>query len=168
MTTHMGTDKSVAIGYVHALVFDGPAPDLDTIRRIAYSGDAGVYKNRLTDYAVSAAAGLWVDEYVLTPSAICLGTGTPPVGTTEPLSSDEALWQADNTTLKVCDVKAVFMTVYSEYAVTYSTGEANDVDYTEAGLFDADGNLWAHVKLNLRKSATQTAVVLWKVMHQGI
>lgn len=170
------TSKSVATGYVHALCFDGPVPDWDTIRRLAYTDELHpqltekrLFKNTLTDYAVQAAAGLWVDKYVKTPSRIVLGTGQAPIGQTDPLPSDEALWTIDATTDRVCDVRDVFMAVYSEYGITYQTTELDPATtYTEAGLLDADGKLWAHVKLNLTKTSTQTAVILWKVYHQGV
>jgi hypothetical protein len=62
-------------------------------------------------------------------------------------------------------VKTTFLTVYAEYGVTYQTNEINDVTYTEAGLYDADGTMWAHAIISLFKATAtpQTANVLWKI-----
>lgn len=160
------------IGWCHALVFDGDFPSWNEIRRIVYQGETHdrlvrheVYKNRLNDRALAGSAKLWVDQYVKTPAKIKLGTGAPTPPQTGPLTTDEDCWTPDNTTERTCDVKTTFLTIYSEYGVTYATTELNDTDYTEALLMDEDGNAWAHAIINFSKNSNQTAVVLWKVTH---
>jgi hypothetical protein len=125
------------------------------------------YKNRLTNHAVASAAKLWVDQYVKTPSRIRLGTGAPTPPQTKPLATDTSCWTPDNATLKVCDVKATFLTTYSEFIVSYAQGEANDVSYTEATLEDEDGNVWAHAIVSATKTSGQTMAIIWKVRHEG-
>lgn len=169
-------EQATAIGYCHTLVFDGPRPSWDEIFRYVHElGDApsnlvahDVYKNRLNQRAVAASASMWVDRYVKTPSYIKLGTGSPPGGTTTPLTTDEDCWTPDNATERECDVKTTFLSVYSEYGITYDTGELVDTPYTEALLYDADGLAWAHAIISFNKSATQTGAILWKILHQAI
>lgn len=168
-------ERASAIGYCHALTFEGERPSWETIMRYVHELDGApanlvahhVYKNRLNDRAVAASAAFWVDNYVKTPSRIKLGTGAPPSGQTTPLSTDEDCWTPDNATERECDVKTTFLTIYSEYGITYDTGELNGVTYTEALLYDEDGNAWAHAIINFTKTATQTGVVLWKIQHVG-
>lgn len=166
--------RSVSIGWVHSLVFEGDQPSWDVIRRIVYFGEPypmlvshNIYKNRLTNYSVEAGARLWVDKFVKTPNTITLGTGSPPGGQDGPLATDTALWTEDATTEKTVDIKTTFMTIYSEFGATYQTTEINGTQYTEAGLFDADGNMWAHAIIDINKTSSQTATVLWKVKHEG-
>lgn len=125
------------------------------------------FKNRLTFHAVSSSARLWVGESVLTPSYIVLGTGTPPPPLEGPTPDDTALWAPDPTTQRNCDVKTTFLATTSEFGVNYDQGEIAGVKYTEAGLFDDAGNMWAHVMVNIEQDETETAVVLWKILHVG-
>jgi hypothetical protein len=169
-------ETTTAIGYCNVLTFEGERPSWDAILRYVHGvGDAPSnlvrhveYKNRLNQRAVAASAGFWVDRYVKTPSRIKLGTGVPPAGTTGPLATDEDCWTPDNATLKECDVKTTFLSIYSEYGVTYETGEFNGTTYTEALLTDEDGNAWAHAVVNLTKTSTQQAVCLWKIAHSAL
>lgn len=170
-------DHAVATGYVHTLVFEGERPSWDEIRRYSHGiGDTPpnlvrdvVTKNRLNDRAVAASAILWSGMYAPTPSKIKLGTGAPPLGQDGPLTTDEDCWIPDDTTTRACDVKAPFLTVWTEFGVTYELDEIAGKAYSEALLMTDDGQAWAHVHLTapIEQGTNQTVVVLWKVRHQG-
>lgn len=150
-------DQATAIGYVQVVYLNESG---DVVR-------TKTFKNRLTYYAVSSAARLWLGEYVPTPTRIVLGTGAPTPPLTGPSVDDTALWTADATTERACDIRTTFLTFYTEFGVNYTQGELTGTVYTEAGLFDEDGNMWAHAIIEVDQQATETAVVLWKVQHVG-
>jgi hypothetical protein len=150
-------ENATATGYVTVEVRD------ETGRLVSEQ----TFKNRLTNHAVACAARLWVDQYVKTPSRIRLGTGSPPSPQTKPLATDTSCWTPANDTLKSVDVKATFLTTYSEFIVSYGQNEANDLQYTEATLEDEDGNVWAHAIISAAKTSGQTMAVIWKVRHEG-
>lgn len=147
-------ERATAIGYVEVTFSDGTAITA---------------KNRLTDHARASLAALTVGEFVKTPSRIVLGVGAPTAPFTGPTPDDTALWVEVSDTRRTVDVKSTFLTYTSEFGVTYDTGEVNDVDFTEAGLEDADGVMWAHVmfEMPIRKNALQTMSVRWKILHVG-
>jgi len=166
-------ESHTATGYVDALVFDGPLPSMETIRSIVYDGadherlvSHGQYKNRLNNNAVLGSAKLWVGEYVVLPTMIKLGTGTPTAPQTGPLTTDEDCWTPDNSTERTADVRSTFLSIYSEIGVTYEPAEAIGT-WTEALLYDADGVAWAHSIITLVKTGAQTALILWRITHTG-
>lgn len=168
-------EQSTATGWCHTLVFEGSLPSWEAIRSFIHDESPAptnlvkhdISKNRLNNRAVAGSAKLWVDQYVKTPAKIKLGTGAPPTGQTTPLTTDQDCWTPDNTTLRTCDVKDTFLTVYSEYGITYAQADINDVSYTEALLTDVDGLAWAHAIVALTKTSSQTAAVLWKIQMIG-
>ena len=108
---------------------------------------------------------MWTGASLVTPTRIELGNGTPtyPLTTTDP--TDTTLWAASAPTLKVCDFAVVWLSYYSQYSVTYQTGDAVGT-WTECGLLDINGNLWSHVALNnFVKLNTQTVTVQWQIQH---
>lgn len=123
------------------------------------------FKNRLTYHAIATAARMWLGELVPTPTKIVLGTGTPPPPLTGPSFDDTALWNADPSTERTCDIRTTFLTFQTEFGVNYTQGELSGTVYTEAGLFDDAGNMWAHVVVNIDQQPTETAVMLWKIQH---
>jgi hypothetical protein len=168
-------EHASATGYVEVLTFDGPRPTLDELHRIIYDGAQHERlvshipsKNRLSNYAVGSSAALWVGQSVITPSKIKLGVGTPPAPLTGPLTTDIDCWTPVEATARDCDVVTTFLTIYSEYGITYDVGElVGQGPFTEALLYDVSGNAWAHVLLAtpLSQAANQTIVLLWKVQH---
>lgn len=101
------------------------------------------------------------------PSQMQLGTGT---GT--PAPTDTGLFTATAGTLIAVSGVGTYQTFYAQYTGFWSAPPANN--YSEAGLFDAAGNLWAHVLLQTSAnqpyipiSTGQTLTILWKINVLG-
>lgn len=133
-----------------------------------------VIRNKTTNYMRQAVAQ-WMcaaalntgPQGVLPPDRIALGTGSPPSGQTGASALDTALWNETAGTRKVCSYRNVTMTYYAQFNVTYQGGDPNGT-FTEAGLFDAAGNLWAHVILaNIAKTAGSILTLQWKIQLVG-
>lgn len=128
-------------------------------------------KNQITNYARSQAAVAWGQSVngipVMFPSQIAVGTGSPPPGTSGTTPNDTALWNELSGTRKTVDYAQQWLTYYIQYSVTYQTTEAQG-SLTEAGLFDANGNLWSHVQLNgVTHDNTSTLSIQWQVLMKG-
>lgn len=170
-------ESATSTGYVEVLTFDGPRPTLDELHRIVYDGaqherlvSRCTSKNRLNDYAISSSASMWVGQFVVTPSKIKLGVGAPPSGQSGPLTTDSDCWTPAVGTERDCDVVTTFLSIYSEYGITYDVGElVGQGPFTEALLYDVNGNAWAHVAFAtpVSQAANQTLVILWKAQHSG-
>lgn len=137
-----------------------------------------VFKNQITNFARAQSAALWVGTPVLPPTMIAVGTGSPPPGQTGTTPNDTALWNELDGTRKNVDVATTWLSYYAQYTVTYYQNEAIGqvtqqnpnglITLTEAGLFDASGNLWAHVALNgVTHDNTSSLSIVWQVLHQG-
>lgn len=137
-----------------------------------------VFKNQITNYARISVANLWTGASVAVPSMIAVGTGapTPPATSTSP--SDSALWTELTGTRKTVDYATTFLQYYTQYSVTYQQTEAigtvttgnptGSIALTEAGLFDANGNLWSHVSLTgVTHDNTTTLSIQWQVLQNG-
>lgn len=124
------------------------------------------FRNTITNYA-RAALAQWLAAVstnatglgtpVLPPDRIALGTGSGTPGTT-----DAALFAETAGTRKICSIRQVYGSYYSQFIAQYQTSDPRGT-FTEAGLFDAAGNLWAHVMLNLTLITGQIATIQWKV-----
>ncbi len=127
------------------------------------------FHNTLTNYARATVAKWLVavatnigQGALLPPDRIALGTGT---GT--PAQTDTALWLETASTRKVNSSRQVVSGYYAQYLTQYQTTDPAGT-FTESGLFDAAGNLWAHVSLgNVSKSATQVLTIQWKIQVKG-
>lgn len=137
-----------------------------------------LFKNRITNFARQQSALLWTGTVVQTPTMIAVGTGNPPAGQTGTTPNDTALWSELSGTRKTVDAVTAWLSYYSQYTVTYLQNEAIGtvnaqnptglITLTEAGLFDASGNLWAHVALNgVTHDNTSSLSIIWQVLHQG-
>lgn len=97
------------------------------------------------------------------PTQIGAGTGA---GTPSP--SDTALWAPIAGTQRVCDDIMVTQGYYAQYNITYGANGTDPLGpYTEVGLFDANGNLWAHAAINEYLSTGQTLTIQWMVLMQA-
>ncbi|UJF36625.1 hypothetical protein [Paenibacillus hexagrammi] len=124
--------------------------------------------NKITNYAKKSLAK-WLSGSpntgtgaVLPPTVIAAGNGTPPYGVTGPLATDTALWSEMTGTRKSCDQIMVTQAYYAQYNLAYQMSDPEGY-YNELGLFDANGNLWAHVAIDQYKSASQTLTIQWMV-----
>ena len=102
------------------------------------------------------------------PTKIQVGTGSPipPLTSTDP--TDTALWTPmGGSGVQNLDFSTVWMNYTSQYSVTFLQGNAVGT-WTEAGLFDAANNLFAHVQIpSFIKLTGDTVTVQWNVLHIG-
>jgi hypothetical protein len=137
-----------------------------------------LYKNQLTTYARQSSAGLWIGNTVATPTLIAVGTGAPTAPSTSTSSTDTALWSEFVGTRKTLDYATTFLQYYSQYAVSYDQTQAIGtvtgpnptglISLTEAGLFDANGNLWSHVMFSgVTHDNQSTLSIQWQILHNG-
>lgn len=125
------------------------------------------FKNQLTNFARQQSAALWVGTAVQTPNKIAMGTGSPPAGQTSTTPNDTALWNELAGTRQTVSLATTFLSYYSQYQVTYNPN-SQSTTITEAGLFDASGNLWSHVMLTgVVWDNTASLSIIWQVLHQG-
>lgn len=140
------------------------------------------YKNQLTNYARAQAALAWGQSVnntvVMFPSKIAVGTGSPPNGQTGTTPNDTALWAELSGTRKTVDYAQQWLQYYIQYSVTYQQTEAigtitqqnptGSISLTEAGLFDANGNLFSHVMLSgVTHDNTSTLSIQWQILMNG-
>lgn len=125
------------------------------------------FRNTVSNYLLTALAGWLAATQVNTPNT-GLTTVLPPdrialgTGTATPAPADTVLGSETTGTRKVCSIKQVYGSYYAQFITQYQTGDPRG-NFTEAGLFDAAGNLWAHVLLNLNLASGQIATVQWKI-----
>lgn len=151
------------------------------IKRDARTGEVifdEVFKNQITNFARGQAAALWAGQIVPVPSMIAVGTGSPPQGQTGTTANDTALWNECPGSRKQIDYAQPWLGYYTQYSVTYQQTEVlgtitqqnmtGQITLTEAGLFDVNGNMWAHVMLNnVTHDNTSTLSIQWMVLQQG-
>lgn len=120
-----------------------------------------VSTNKVTNYARSYLAQVLVNSVtypLITPSAMQMGTGTGV-----PASTDVALWSATPATLKSCSTVQTYQNFYSQFITVWQSTDPIQGTWTEAGLFDVSGNLWAHVNTNATVNAGEVFVAQWQV-----
>lgn len=139
-------DTLVVKGIVTCTVLDG---DGEVVRRT-------VYENMPMNYGLTGMCTWLTGGTITRPSQIELGTGTGTVAAT-----DTALWSATANTLKTAQVQQVYNSNTAEWNATYNPGDPSGT-FTEAGLFDTNSNLWAHVVIDESKDDTQSLVVDWQ------
>lgn len=134
-------------------------------KRDAVTGEIisdNTYFNTDTYFARSTIAG-WLAGTKTTSSApppTQIGAGNG-IGTPSP--SDTALWSPIAGTQRLCDAISTAQGYYAQYNITYQTTDPNGA-YTEVGLFDANGNMWAHAAINEIKSSGQTLTIQWMIL----
>lgn len=135
---------------------------------------AGQRANVVTNQALAALAQWAIGVTNVGPGAVPfptqmqLGTGT---GT--PSATDTGLFAPAAGTLVAITNFTVYQTFYAQFLAYWgSTTPAGN--YTEAGLLDPNGVLWAHVLLQTSGSqpyiplqAGQTLNILWKLQFLG-
>lgn len=122
--------------------------------------------NKVTNYARSYLAQVLtnsVNGSLVLPSMIELGTGT---GT--PLATDIDLWSPATATLGPCSSVQVYLNYYAQYIAAWQPNTITGT-YTEVGLKDSLGNLWAHsaITSNLTVNAGEMLVCQWQVQLLG-
>lgn len=101
------------------------------------------------------------------PDRIALGTGT---GTTGP--GDTALFAEVALTRKTCAYRDVITDYYAEFVTQYQSTDPAGT-FTEEGLFDAAGNLWAHLTMaavtkgSVAVPPPQTLTVQHRILIKG-
>lgn len=126
------------------------------------------FKNQITNYALTQAAMMWAGQSgVIVPTRIAVGNGSPPVGQTSTTPGDYALWSEITGTRRDIDYTITWLQYYTQYSLTYQNNEAQG-PITEAGLLDADGNLWSHVIFaDLTHDTTSTLSIMWQIQQIG-
>ena len=95
------------------------------------------------------------------PTMIELGTGT---GT--PAVTDTALFTPAASTLIQCSLVNVSAASTTQFIAQYFGTTNNAGTYTEAGIFDTAGNLWAHTLISISISNGNTTTVTWLLTQQ--
>jgi hypothetical protein len=118
--------------------------------------------NKVTNYARGYMAQILtnaVNGSLVLPSMIELGTGT---GT--PLATDADLWSPATVTLVSCTGIQVYLNYYAQFITTWQPNTITGT-YTEVGLKDANGNLWAHAAItsNLTVNSGEQLVCQWQI-----
>ncbi len=128
--------------------------------------DSGWVKNQVTNYAASAVAQ-WLTgknnsgfSPVLPPAYTELGTGT---GTPSP--TDTNLFTPVTATNQWCATFTNPSAGVAQWTSQYFGTINNAGSYTEEGLFDANGNLWAHLveAVTITQGLATTIVWQWTV-----
>ena len=162
-------DKITSIGHVRVVKTD-PKTGLILFDE--------VFKNQLTYFALQQAASLWSGQFVVVPSMIAVGTGSPPADQSSTTANDITLWTELDGTRQTVDYATTWLQYYTQYSVTYMQSQAIGtidsenptglITLTEAGLFDINGNLWSHVMLNgVTHDNTSTLSIQWQIEQQG-
>jgi hypothetical protein len=127
------------------------------------------FKNEATKYALSYIAATiangWTapTQTIVPPSIIELGTGT---GTPTPL--DTGLWAPAPATINPCSIVQQYLGNYIQFVAGWQPTAPIQGVWTEAGLFDTAGNLWAHVSLNITINAGEMLTAQWTVGFVGL
>jgi hypothetical protein len=135
--------------------------------------DREIFKNQITNFALSQMSAAWSSQTILYPTLIAVGTGSPPAGQNGTSPTDTALWSELSGSRLTVSSAIPWLTYYTQFSLTYSQSQALGaggipVTFTEAGLFDSAGNLWSHVILNnVYHDNTNTISIQWLVLHQG-
>lgn len=129
------------------------------------------YHNLVTSYALAYIAqvitgGVQASSSgaLALPAKMELGTGS---GT--PQVSDTALWTPSVATLQALSVSQQYLNTIAQFGATWVTGSAAQGSasvpntWTEAGLFDANGNMWAHAPINVSVYASEYLTVQWNI-----
>lgn len=121
--------------------------------------------NKMTNYARGYIAQMLAGSIqgpLILPSQIELGTGSGTAAAT-----DTDLWSPTIATMKPCSYTQVYLNYFAQYIVTWLTTDPIQGTWTEAGLKDANGNLWAHTAFNLTINPGEMLVGQWQVQIVG-
>lgn len=126
-------------------------------------------KNKVTDYARTYIVQMILNQVsypLIVPSKMELGTGTSTQG---PQGSDTDLWSPVAGTLKGVTTSQQYLTFYAQYICSWQTSDPIVGTWTEIGLKDANGNLWAHSQLTsaLPVNVGEMLVGQWQVQIVG-
>lgn len=125
--------------------------------------------NKVTDYARQYLVKALLNTLpypLIIPTLMELGTGTSTYG---PQGSDKDLWSPAAGTLKQTTTTQQYLTYYAQYICSWQTSDPIVGTWTEIGLKDSAGNLWAHAQLTsaLPVYAGEMLVGQWQVQVLG-
>jgi hypothetical protein len=123
--------------------------------------------NTVTNYALGAIANLLalnaINQVFYAPDYIELGTGSGTAAVT-----DKDLITPAASTWKQCSYVTPYLSTYAQYSATWQTSDNPAGTWTEAGLFDINKNLWAHVMLgNFTVNNGEILTVQWQIQIMG-
>lgn len=122
--------------------------------------------NKVTNYARSYIAQVLTGTATIPlafPAKMELGTGT---GT--PAATDPDLWSPVVGTLKSLSTIQVYLTYYAQYVCAWQSSDPITGTWTEVGLKDVNGNLWAHGAMSaFTVNAGEMLVGQWAVQILG-
>lgn len=103
-------------------------------------------KNTVTNFARQQIVSILTNSVssIIPPNQMQLGTGS---GT--PTASDTNLWSPSAGTLKPCTSIQAYLTYYAQFITTWLSTDPVQGNWTEVGLKDSNGNLWAHSAISL-------------------
>lgn len=126
--------------------------------------DGGWLPNKLTNYMANVLAqwltGVNNTGYnpVLPPLYVEAGTGS---GT--PAPTDTNLFTPVSATYGRTSIQDTPSNGVAEFVSQYYGDANNSGDYTEVGLFDANGNMFAHTMYSFSIASGQTTTITWDI-----
>lgn len=124
--------------------------------------DSGWVENQVTDYAASAIAkwliGIGNTGYASVPSPQYTELGT---GTGTPSAIDTNLFAPVTATNQRCATFDNPSANVAQWTSQYFGTVNNAGSYTEEGLFDQNGNLWAHLMEAVTITVGLSTTILW-------
>lgn len=121
--------------------------------------------NTVTNYArqslVEVMTGTAPNPLPL-PSQMELGTGS---GT--PAATDTDLWAPAAATMKPLSQTNVYLSYFAQYICTWQTSDPIQGTWSEIGLKDSSGNLWAHAAVNITINPGEMLVGQWQIQIVG-
>jgi hypothetical protein len=117
--------------------------------------------NKVTNYALGYIPQILTNTApfpLQLPSQMELGTGS---GT--PARTDTDLWSPAAATLKPLSAMQVYLQYYMQYICTWQTSDPIQGTWTELGLKDAGGNLWAHAASTITINTGEMLVGQWQI-----
>lgn len=167
-------DGTVHFGVIDQLAVErlGLMDDIPGLLKVIESGRMDwkrkhVQKNKVTNYArqyLATVLAQSVTGALILPNQTQLGTGT---GT--PAATDTDLWNPVAGTLKPCSGIQVYLTYYAQFVTAWQTSDPIQGSWSEIGLKDVAGNLWAHAAItsNLTVNDGELLVSQWQVQILG-
>lgn len=127
--------------------------------------------NIVTNYALNYMAQILTNSVAVTnealvlPSYVELGIGT---GTTS-INDTDLFTPTTPRTIQNFSIMQVWLNTVAQYSSTWQSGLSTSVTWSEAGLKDVNGNLWAHVVINpIVVNSGEILTVQWQVQFVAV
>lgn len=127
-----------------------------------------VTHNKITNFTIQYGLELLTNSIPsmppLFPTKMQLGTGTGM-----PAATDLDLWVPSAGTLKPLAQTQIYQQYYAQYICNWQSSDPIQGTWTEAGLKDGNGNLWAHVAFasGLLINPGEMLVGQWQIQVSG-